>query len=123
MKMNNRKTGAFHEDEAARWLEKRGVKIITQNFRCRNGEIDLIARHQDYLVFIEVKYRSSMKSGHPIESVTAGKQKNICKVADFYRITNHISDARPIRYDVVSILNGEITWYQNAFDHVTYSAH
>lgn len=117
MNTNNRQTGTLHEQEAARWLEKQGVIIITQNFRCRNGEIDLIAKHQDYLVFIEVKYRRSMKSGYPIESVTVSKQKNICHAADFYRITNHIPDDQPIRYDIISILNHEITWYQNAFDH------
>ncbi|MCL2052701.1 MAG: YraN family protein [Lachnospiraceae bacterium] len=131
--MNNRKTGSFYENEAAVWLEKQGVKIVGRNFRCRIGEIDLIARHQNYLVFIEVKYRRSLKSGYPIEAVTFSKQKNICMVADIYRSQKKIPEHQPIRYDVIGILDNkgiaggtagygitdyEIIWYQNAFDHV-----
>ncbi|MCL2254875.1 MAG: YraN family protein [Lachnospiraceae bacterium] len=116
--MNNRRIGALHEDEALRWLEKQGVKVIAKNFRCRMGEIDLIARHEKYLLFIEVKYRKSTKAGYPAEAVTLNKQRNICKVADYYRITNHISDSSFIRYDVVGICDNEIRWYQNAFDHI-----
>ncbi|MCL2718760.1 MAG: YraN family protein [Lachnospiraceae bacterium] len=116
--MNKRTIGTIHEDKAASFLIEQGAKIIEKNFRCRSGEIDLIVRHQDYLIFIEVKYRSSAKSGYPIESVTFAKQKNICKVADFYRITKFIPDVQPIRYDIVSILGNDITWYQDAFDHV-----
>ena len=116
--MNNRKTGTIREEAAARWLEKQGVKIMEQNFRCRAGEIDLVVKDQDYLVFVEVKYRKSSSSGYPIEAVTKNKQKSICKVADFYRLTKKIPDDQPLRYDIIGILGEEIIWYQNAFDHV-----
>ena len=116
--MNNRKTGTIREDKAALWLTKQGVKIIARNFRCRFGEIDLIIRHDGYLAFVEVKYRKSTGAGFPVEAVSFSKQKIICKVADYYRITKGIPDDHPIRYDVIGVLDNEITWYQNAFDHV-----
>ena len=116
--MNKRKTGAFHEEKAARWLEKQGAKILEKNFRCRVGEIDLIISHQGYLVFVEIKYRKTAKSGYPVEAVTLNKQKTICKVANFYRSRKYIMDDQPIRYDIIGILDNEITWHQNAFDHV-----
>lgn len=116
--MNKRKTGTLKEEEAARWLEKQGVEVIVRNFRCRVGEIDLIARYQGYLIFIEVKYRRSISSGYPAEAVTLSKRRNICKVADFYRSMNYIPDDQLIRYDVIGICNNEIAWYQDAFDHI-----
>jgi len=116
--MNNRKSGTVREELAAMWLTKHGVKIIEKNFRCRSGEIDLIAMDKGYLVFVEVKFRRSDKSGYPIDSLTFNKRKIICKVAEFYRISKGFSDDFPVRYDVVGILGDEITWYQNAFDHV-----
>jgi putative endonuclease len=116
--MNNRKTGALHEEKASRWLTMQGAEIITRNFRCRFGEIDMIANHQEYLVFIEVKYRNNVAAGYPVEAVNLAKKKNICKVADYYRSINRISDNHPIRYDIIGICGQEITWYQNAFDHI-----
>jgi putative endonuclease len=116
--MNTRQTGAAYEAKAARWLEAQGVKIIAKNFRNRYGEIDLVVRHQGYLVFVEVKYRRTTAAGYPSEAVTPAKQKNICKVADYYRVRYGIAAAQPVRYDVIAIVGEEITWYQNAFDHV-----
>jgi putative endonuclease len=116
--MNTREIGAKYEAKAAEWLERQGVKIVARNFRCRSGEIDLIGNHQGYLVFIEVKYRRSAKAGDPAEAVTATKQKKICRVADNYRNYKRINDDCPVRYDVIAIYDEDITWYQNAFDHV-----
>jgi putative endonuclease len=116
--MNTRQIGAVYEEKAARWLTGQGAQIVAKNFRCRFGEIDLVARHQDYLVFVEVKYRRTIAAGYPIEAVTPAKQKNICKVADFYRVRYGVAADQPVRYDVVAIMGEEITWYQNAFNHM-----
>lgn len=116
--MNTRKTGTEYEEKAAKYLGKQGVRILEKNYRNRNGEIDLIGRDKEYLIFIEVKYRKSMKAGAPAEAVTFYKQKKICQVADYYRLTHGIGEFCSVRYDVISIFGEEITWYQNAFSHI-----
>lgn len=116
--MNTRKTGTEYEEKAAAYLQEQGIKIIEKNYRNRIGEIDLIGRDNEYLIFFEVKYRKSLKSGNPAEAVTYGKQKKICKVADYYRLTHGIGEFCAIRYDVIAICDNEITWYKNAFSHV-----
>ena len=76
---NKRETGAEYEKKAARYLESCGYKIISSNFRCRAGEIDLIARDGRYLVFIEVKYRVNAQMGEPQEAVDTKKQQKISR--------------------------------------------
>lgn len=114
---NKRRLGAQAEERARAYLEAQGMEILEQNFRCRSGEIDLIGKDQGYLVFLEVKYRKSESAGHPAEAVGYAKQKQICRTADYYRYIHHISDDTPVRYDVVALLEEEISWYQNAFPH------
>ena len=116
--MNKRELGTTKEQYAAEYLEKQGVKIAVRNFRVRQGEIDLIGYHNGYLVFFEVKYRNSTRKGLPEEAVGLQKQKQICRVADYYRFTRRIPLETPIRYDVVAIEQNVIRWYQNAFEHV-----
>lgn len=65
---NTRRTGAVYEKKAGAYLEKRGYKILEYNYRCRQGEVDIIARDAGYLVFCEVKYRSGPESGYPEEA-------------------------------------------------------
>ena len=97
--MNKRKTGTEYEELAARWLTGKGFEILEKNYRCRIGEIDLIARDGRYLVFVEVKYRSDEKAGDPSEAV------------------NWIPEDMPCRFDVVSILGSEIYHIKNAFEY------
>lgn len=119
--MNTAKeTGKQQEVLAADYLQKNGMRILEQNFRCRQGEIDIVGTHQGYLVFAEVKYRHSEKNGTPAEAVTYAKQKKICKAADYYRMKHRYNDAVPVRYDVVAITDQNIAWYQNAFSHLGY---
>ena len=117
-KRNKRKVGGDWEQRAAEYLTGQGMRIVENNFRCRQGEIDLIGYHEGYLVFVEVKYRSSNAQGEAMEAVNYRKQAKICRVADYYRCLHKISDFANIRYDVVAIQNGEINWIQNAFYHV-----
>lgn len=112
---NRRNTGAAYEQKAAEYLENLGWRILEKNFRCRTGEIDLIAKDGDTLVFAEVKYRRSRAYGNPAEAVDKRKQYRICRVADYYRMKHALSDAQSCRFDVVSVLGEEISLIRNAF--------
>lgn len=103
---------------AAEFLKKSGMIILEQNFRNRIGEIDIIGRHQGYVVFVEVKYRASDAKGMREEAVDYRKQQKICRVADYYRYRERLSEQTPVRYDVVTVYQGQCRWYQNAFDHI-----
>lgn len=95
-------TGRIGEEIAVSYLEKMGYEIIDRNFECRQGEIDIIAKDEDYLVFIEVKTRASALYGTPKEAVNEAKQKHIYRSAEFYAYINHWED-RPIRIDVIEV--------------------
>lgn len=102
--MNNRKNvGWMGEETACRVLQQRGYRIIARNFRCRFGEIDIIAFHQGMLVFIEVRARTSLIAGFPEESINYYKRRRIRKVAEYYLMIHNKPDA-PYRFDVVAIL-------------------
>ena len=96
--------GAAGEAEAARYLEKQGYRIVTQNFRGRFGEIDIIAKDRDVLVFVEVKTRSQGSLGTPEEAVTPRKIARITKAAAEYMAANEraTSDLN-VRFDVVGV--------------------
>lgn len=116
--LNKRQTGAAYEEKAARWMEGHGMKIIQRNYRCKRGEIDLIARDGNYLVFTEVKYRSASGNGHPAEAVDYRKQRRISGAAAYYCYAHHIPENQPCRFDVVSILGEEIEYLKNAFEFI-----
>lgn len=116
--MNTRKKGAEYEEVAAKYLQDRGVRILERNYRNRRGEIDLIGQDGEYTVFFEVKYRKDDEKGSPAEAVNYTKQRTICRVADYYRMTHGMGEFSAIRYDVVAIEGSDITWYKNAFEHI-----
>ena len=113
--MNKREAGSRYETYAAAYLKEKGYQIVERNFRCRQGEIDLVGIHEGCLVFVEVKYRRNERSGMPEEAVGAGKQMKICRVSDYFRIRNKNYQDMQVRYDVVAIGGEEIRWYKNAF--------
>lgn len=113
--MNHRSTGEYYEETAVKMLEKNGVQILARNFRCRAGEIDIIARDEEYLVFIEVKYRNNGTSGLPEEAVNVNKQKKIVHTAKFYLCRYDQSEDIPIRFDVIAFLDKQCRWYKDAF--------
>ena len=94
--------GKRGEDEAAKYLERRGYKVLTKNYRCRLGEIDIVARDGDTIVFVEVKTRGGSDFGEGVESVDVRKQRRIIAVSEVYLSENDIHDMA-VRYDVVSI--------------------
>lgn len=120
--MNNRRTGTQYENMAAAFLEKQGLTILEHSFRCRIGEIDLIAEEtgaENTIVFIEVKYRKNNSCGYPYEAVTYSKRRTITKVAQYYRMIHKGLYGYLFRFDVISITGDEIEWYRDAFDATT----
>ena len=115
--MNKRQIGTEKEKLAGAYLETNGYDIIEYNFKCRQGEIDIIAKDGEYLVFCEVKYRSNEKKGTPFEAVDYKKQRIISRCALFYIMKHRLSDI-PCRFDVVSITDREIQVLKNAFDYI-----
>lgn len=113
--MNKRQIGSRYEETAAAYLTEKGYCILERNFRCRQGEIDLICRHGRYLVFVEVKYRSHMTMGSPCEAVDARKQERIRKAAAYYLYSHGLGEDMPCRFDVVGILGSETELLQDAF--------
>lgn len=112
--MNKRAVGAAYEAKAAKHLESLGYRILERNYRCRTGEIDLIAMHEGYLVFVEVKFRQDAHAGYGAEAVTWRKQQRIIRAAQWYLMEKRGGE-RPCRFDVVSFLGEEIQVIQNAF--------
>ena len=115
-KENKRETGTIKENLAAQYLTRQGVKILEHNFRCRQGEIDLIGRDGSYLVFFEVKYRKTARNGMPAEAVGYAKQQKIRYTAQFYLYSRRYRENMPCRFDVVSILGDQISWIRDAFE-------
>lgn len=115
--INKRKTGSTYENRACEYLENNGFKVLERNFRCRTGEIDIIGLDNGTYVFVEVKYRKSTSFGHPTEAVTYKKQQTICRVANFYRLYKKLAETASFRFDIISILGSDITWYKNAFNY------
>lgn len=112
---NKRTIGAEKEAMVSEYLQQNGYKIIGRNFFCRQGEIDLIAKKEEYLVFIEVKYRKNTAYGMPEEAVTPAKQKHLRAAARYYLYKNRLSFEQPIRFDVVGVLGEEIRITTGAF--------
>ena len=113
--------GKIGEDLACRELERQGYAIVARRYRCRGGELDIIARDGSTLVFVEVKARDGRAFGDAAEAVTWQKQQRIVRLASEYVMRHHLNDS-PCRFDVVSIQFGTegpaIEVYQNAFDAV-----
>lgn len=115
-----RRKGLRYEDQAREYLQSRGLRLLTQNFSSRCGEIDLIMRDQDTICFIEVKFRKSMAYGGAASSIPISKQRKIIKTALFYIAGRRQLASRPLRFDALLIqrqIDGrdQIEWIQNAF--------
>lgn len=113
--MNNRGFGGEGEAAARAFLERKGAKVLEMNYRRPTGEIDIVARQRDVILFVEVKRRSSLRYGRPSEAVNRTKQLHILRTAQLYLQEKRLSDA-PVRFDVIEVLPGEIRHIENAFD-------
>lgn len=119
MSFEGKDLGRRGEDIAVKYLLENGFKIIARNYVSGRGEIDIIAEdpEDNYLVFLEVKTRYSLKFGAPEYSITPAKQKQIKKIAEYYLFENKIRE-RDCRFDVITIILREkkgLTHYKNAF--------
>lgn len=103
------------EQLAGEYLERQGYRILETNFYSRFGEIDIVARDGNYLVFLEVKYRESVSSGYPGEAVGRRKQSRIYRTAQYYLYKNGLPADTPCRFDVAAIQGNEIMLIKNAF--------
>ena len=99
--MEKRELGNFGEERAARYLRRRGYRIVERNFRCRQGEIDIIAEKRGYLVFVEVKLRKNERFAEAREFVNAAKQRRILTAAQLW-LAQHESSLQP-RFDVIEV--------------------
>lgn len=118
--MNRRQTfGKAGEDLAARYLKKKGYKVLEQNYTCPLGEIDIIARDNKTIVFVEVKTRRSISYGSARLAITPHKQRKISMTALYYLKFNRQMD-QDARFDVITVQSTrgkqEIDLIQNAFD-------
>lgn len=100
-------------------LRQHGLKTVTKNFNCKGGEVDLIMRHGDCLVFVEVRYRKRVDFGQGSDTVDYRKQQKIITAARRYLQQHKLTDKQACRFDVVS-LSGDlqqptIDWIENAF--------
>jgi len=117
--MEKKELGKKGEALALRFLKKRGYQIIERNYVCKMGEMDIIAKEKDTLVFVEVKTRTSTTFGPPQLAVDPAKQMQLSKVALSFLKEKRLEDAKA-RFDVVAILLGpkgeEIELIRDAFD-------
>ena len=115
-KENKRAIGGGYEKQAAEYLVAKGYLILESNYRCRMGEIDLIAMDSETLVFVEVKYRRNLAGGGPTAAVGYKKQRKISSVASYYLLTHFGSLERLCRFDVIGITPDSVEHIINAFD-------
>jgi len=108
--------GQHFEQLAERWLQAQGLQPIARNYHCRGGEIDLIMRQGNTLVFVEVRYRASLSHGGAAASVTRRKQQKIVLAARHYLKQHGINEAnQACRFDVIAFEIDQPNWIQSAF--------
>lgn len=115
--MQKRLLGQRGERQAERFLRARGLRTVSRNWRCRHGELDLVATDGESLIFVEVRLRSPRGFGGGADSVHAGKQQRLIRAASMYLAEHPDWQQRPCRFDVVAI-DGEsdrLDWIVDAF--------
>ncbi len=113
--MDKKSKGKAAEDKAASFLKSLGYQVIERNFRAKFGEIDIIAKDGNTLVFVEVRSKSYSSFGTPEETISKSKAKKIIKTAQLYiQIKN--PSFEDVRFDIISILHNNISHIKNAFD-------
>ncbi|MBQ7677261.1 MAG: YraN family protein [Lachnospiraceae bacterium] len=116
MKRTTRAIGKEYEDLACAYLIEKGYTIAERNFTMRGGEIDIIAKQNGTVVFVEVRYRADDKHGSPLETVTAHKQRRICRTAQFYLLRHGYPGNVNIRFDVIAVTGEKASHIENAFE-------
>ncbi len=109
-----RALGADGEAQAAAWYEGHGYEVVARNWRCREGELDLVVRRGRTLVFVEVKTRTTDRYGTPAAAVTPAKQQRLRRLAMRFLQASEVRPAS-LRFDVVAILAGRLEVIEAAF--------
>ncbi len=107
-------SGAAAEDRAAEYLQRQGLKLLGRNWRCRQGEIDLVMRDGGTLVFVEVRRRSNAAFGGAGASITQAKQGKLIRAAEHYLLQQ--PHHGPCRFDAVLIDGDALQWLKHAFE-------
>ena len=119
--MDKRALGEWGEEQAAAYLRRHGYTIVASRYRCRHGEVDLIAKKESVLCFVEVKTRTNLACGLPREYVTPAKQEKLRKTAAFYLMEKDLDC--PVQFDVAEVYSDgmhspesiRIEYLENAF--------
>ncbi|MCD2517859.1 YraN family protein [Massilia sp. G4R7] len=106
--------GRQWEQAALLYLQRRGLQKVEENFRCKGGEIDLIMRDGDTLVFVEVRQRADIAHGGAAASITPAKIRRLVRAAEFYLL--RFSVAPPCRFDVVAIDGEQVEWLKDVIN-------
>lgn len=118
----NKYLGELGEEIACKYIQSKGMLLLQKNFSCKAGEIDIIAKDKENIVFIEVKTRTSDKYGKPSEAVSIAKQRKIVKTALWYMSQKHLFDYMS-RFDVIELLQDseaalfKINYIKDAFQY------
>jgi len=119
LNLSRKDLGDKHEQLACEILSNNGLKIVTQNYRCKLGEIDIIARDKENLVFIEVRYRKSDSYGGSLESVDRKKQERVVRAASHYLQKHKLTNKISCRFDVFAVTGNlnqlQHIWIKGAF--------
>jgi putative endonuclease len=108
--------GRFGEDIVARWYERHGFEVVSRNWRCAEGEIDIVAVRPGLVVVCEVKARASAAYGHPAEAVGRERQRRLRRAAAQWLVAHRrMSAGRTVRFDVAAVVHGRIDVIENAF--------
>ncbi|MGL6107423.1 YraN family protein [Romboutsia sp.] len=110
--MNNKEKGDLGECIACEYLLEKGAEVLESKYKIKSGEIDIIAKIDNELVFIEVKSRSNIKFGTPSESVNYKKIRKIVDTSKYYILKNNLYNI-PIRFDVI-----EVYFNENKINHI-----
>lgn len=113
--------GRHWEDRAARYLVSQGLDVVARGYRCRLGEIDLVCRDREALVFVEVRARGAGARTHALESIDAAKRHKLVATARHFLMRNPAWYARPLRFDVIAFdgIDGHgptLRWERNVID-------
>jgi putative endonuclease len=114
MQTEKQAQGEAGEDAALRYLLKQGLQLVKRNFRCKGGEIDLIMREREGLVFVEVRQRADRNFGGAAASITPAKQRRLVVAAQLY--LQRYRQPPPCRFDVVAIDGKELEWLRNVIE-------
>ena len=106
--------GRHWEQVALAHLQRHGLVLVEANFQCKGGEIDLVMREADTLVFVEVRQRADCSAGGAAASITPAKIRRLVRAAQFYLL--RLPQTPPCRFDVVAIDAGALSWLRNAIE-------